>query len=116
MPCERFIFGERLRVGDRSLGEFWISVALFRETTEERGRVVIDFLAQHFIHGNRKSAGEKNRRGCASARPGRHGGNVSGQKNKETRGSATRTGGRNKHRNRGRGGQHLIHNARHRGA
>src|SRR5258708_27309632 len=45
MPRERFIFGECLRVGDRSLRAFWIAVALFRETTEEAGRVVIGFLA-----------------------------------------------------------------------
>src|SRR5260221_9463442 len=68
MSRQGFIFSECLRIGDGSFGEFWIAIALFRETAKERRGIVIYFLAQDFVDGNGKSAGEKNRRGRPGAR------------------------------------------------
>jgi hypothetical protein len=114
MPCKRFVLGERLRVGDRSFCEFRIAVSLFRETSEKCCGVIIHFLAKHFIHGDRKSAGEKDRCGSASACSGRHSCDVRGQQNEETSGSAARAGGRYKHRDGHRGIQNVMNHIRHR--
>src|SRR5260221_13512777 len=83
MSRQGFIFSESLRIGDGSFGEFWIAIAFFRETSQECGGIVIYFLAQDFVHGNGKSAGEKNRRGRPGARARRHGGDVCGHKDEE---------------------------------
>ena len=95
VPCQGFIFGEGLRIGDRGFGELGVAPALLGEAAEKRRGVVVEFFAQHFVNWNGKSAGEKNRRGSAGMRARSHGGDIRGQKDEEAGGGAACAGGRN---------------------
>lgn len=69
---QSLLLGKRARFRDCSFRELRIAPALFGKTAEEGRGVIVDFLAQDFVHGHRKPAGQEDRRRRSRSGSRRH--------------------------------------------
>src|SRR5580704_3592674 len=114
MAIQGLFFGERAGFGNGSFGELWIAVAFFGKAAQERGGIVVDFLAQDLVDGHGEKVGQKDWSSGAGACSGGHGSDVRGKKDQKAGGSAAGAGGSHVDGDRDRGIENVINDIGHR--
>src|SRR5216684_3529948 len=99
--------------GDRGFGQRWVAPALFRVAAQE-GQGVVENLALHgFVDLQLPPADGNDRRSGSGVRAGSHGGNIRGEQDEETSGSAASASGRDVHGDRNARRQDVLDDVLH---